>query len=59
MLYRTYIPKPPLSDFVELFWFDDGFPQGPHKKETPDPGRLYGVVITLRQDEIRVDDREN
>jgi hypothetical protein len=29
-----YIPRPPLSNFVGLFWFYEGYQQ-PHKKEQP------------------------
>jgi AraC-like DNA-binding protein len=58
MLYRTYIPKAPLAEFVELFWFYDGFPQRSHKKERLMPDGSTEVVINLRQDEIRVYDRE-
>ena len=32
VLFLTYIPKAPLSQFVELFWFYDGYTQ-PHAKE--------------------------
>src|SRR6266849_2571795 len=58
MLYRMYIPKAPLAEFVELFWLYDGFPQGPHKKERLMPDGSTELVINLRQDEIRVYDRE-
>jgi len=45
MLYRTYIPKAPLAEFVDLFWFYDGFPQRPHKKERLMPDGSTEVVI--------------
>jgi hypothetical protein len=33
MQFFTHIPQPPLSDFVDLFWFYDGYFPGSHKKE--------------------------
>ena len=35
MIYRTYIPPPPLSDFVALFWLYEGF-EAPHARRTND-----------------------
>ncbi|HZU32186.1 MAG TPA: AraC family transcriptional regulator [Candidatus Angelobacter sp.] len=59
MLYLTHLPQPPLSNFVELFWFYDGFPQRTHKKERLMPDGSVEIVINLREDETRVYDREN
>lgn len=59
MLYRTYMPKPPLSEFVELFWFYDGFPQRQHKKERLMPDGSVEMVISLVEDETRVYDRDD
>ncbi len=59
MLYLTHRPQPPLNNFVELFWFYDGFPQRPHKKERLMPDGSVELVINLREDETRVYDREN
>jgi AraC-like DNA-binding protein len=52
-------PLPPLSNFVELFWFYDGYPPGPHKKERLMPDGSIELVINLKQDEARIYDREN
>jgi AraC-like DNA-binding protein len=59
MLYLTHIPGPPLSSFVELFWFYDGFPARLHKKERLMPDGSVELVINLNEDETRIYDREN
>lgn len=59
MQFFTYIPQPPLSSFVELFWFYDGYSPGPHKKERLMPDGSIELVINLNQDEARIYDREN
>ena len=59
MLFLTHIPKPPLSNFVELFWFYDGFPKRAHQKERLMPDGSVELVINLREDEARIYDREN
>jgi AraC-like DNA-binding protein len=59
MLYLTHIPGPPLNNFVELFWFYDGFPKRPHKKERLMPDGSVELVINLNEDEARIYDREN
>src|SRR5690348_6543137 len=51
VLYLTYISKPPLSRFVELFWFYEGYSQ-PHAKERIMPDGSMQVVINLLEDEI-------
>jgi AraC-like DNA-binding protein len=56
MLYLTHVPKPPLSDFVELLWFYDGFPARAHKKERLMPDGSVELVINLREDEARIYD---
>jgi AraC-like DNA-binding protein len=58
MLYLTHIPKPPLNEFVELFWFYDGFPPRGHQKERLMPDGSVELVINLKEDETRVYDRE-
>ena len=58
MLYLTHIPKPPLNEFVELFWFYDGFPARGHQKERLMPDGSVELVINLKEDETRVYDRE-
>lgn len=59
MPYLTRIPKPPLSQFVELFWYYDGYPSRQHKKERLMPDGSVEMVINLRDDVARVYDREN
>jgi AraC-like DNA-binding protein len=59
MLYLTHLPKAPLNEFVELFWFYDGFPKRPHKKERLMPDGSVELVINLKEDEARVYDRED
>jgi hypothetical protein len=59
MQFFTHIPLPPLSNFVELFWFYDGYSPGPHSKERLMPEGSIELVINLKQDEARIYDREN
>ncbi|HEY1939919.1 MAG TPA: AraC family transcriptional regulator [Candidatus Angelobacter sp.] len=59
MLFLSHIPKPPLSSFVELFWFYDGFPPRTHKKERLMPDGSVELVINLKENEARIYDREN
>lgn len=58
MIYRTHIPQPPLSDFVELFWLYEGY-DPPHAKERVLPTGTMELVINLRNDELRVYDRRD
>ncbi len=53
MLYLTRKPQPPLSDFVELFWYYEGYTQ-PHAKERIMPDASMQVIINLQQDEARI-----
>jgi AraC-like DNA-binding protein len=48
-----YVPRPPLSDFVGLFWFYEGYQQ-PHKKERLLPDGSMELVINLREDQTRL-----
>jgi hypothetical protein len=59
MLFLTYIPRPPLNNFVELFWFYDGYSPGPHSKERLMPDGSVELVINLKENEARIYDREN
>lgn len=58
MIYRTYIPRPPLSEFVYLFWLYEGH-NPPHAKERCLPTGTMEMVIDLRQEELRVYDGHN
>ncbi|MCU1221505.1 MAG: transcriptional regulator, AraC family [Candidatus Angelobacter sp.] len=59
MQYLTHIPPPPLSNFVDLFWFYDGFPEQAHTKERLMPDGSIELVINLKEDEARIYDRQN
>lgn len=58
MLYLTHLPRPPLSEFVELFWFYDGCSNRLHSKERLMPDGSVELVINLREDETRIYDRK-
>jgi AraC-like DNA-binding protein len=53
-----YIPRPPLSDFVGLFWFYEGYRQ-PHKKERLLPDGSMELVFNLQEDQTRLYDRHD
>ena len=53
-----YVPRPPLSDFVGLFWFYEGYQQ-PHKKERLLPDGSMDLVINLLEDQTRLYDQHN
>jgi len=58
VLYSSYIPRPPLSHFVDLLWHYDGYQQ-PHDKERLLPDGSMELVINLREDTTRMYDRRN
>lgn len=58
MIYRTYTPRPPLSDFVDLFWLYEGYDL-PHAKERVLPTGTMELILDLREDELRVYDGQN
>jgi AraC-like DNA-binding protein len=58
MMMHSYIPQPPLSDHIALFWWYTG--QDPsHAKERLLPTGTVELVINLRGDTLRVYDRQN
>jgi AraC-like DNA-binding protein len=60
MFFRTHRPGPPLSDFVELFWLYEGYaPSHAHSKERLLPTGTMELVINLREDRVRVYDRQD
>jgi AraC-like DNA-binding protein len=59
MLSFTHIPQPPLSNFVDLFWFYDSYSPGQHSKERLMPDGSIELVINLNENEARIYDREN
>ena len=45
-MYRSYIPGPPLADFVSLFWLYEGY-ELPHAKECVLPdGSIRRILST-------------
>lgn len=58
MVYRTHPPRPPLSDFVDLFWFYGGYAP-PHARERVLPDGAMALIISLRDDGLRVYDRHD
>src|SRR5258705_9454767 len=56
MFYLTYAPGPPISEFVDHFWLFDGG-ETPRKERIVPSGTIE-LVINLRDDEIRIHDRE-
>src|SRR5215471_20317862 len=62
MLLRTYTPRPPLSDFVQLLWLYDGYKRlHDQPKERLLPDGSMELVINLRGDDdrMRVYDRRD
>jgi AraC-like DNA-binding protein len=58
MLYLTYVPRPPLSQFVNLLWLYEGYTQ-PHAKERVLPTGEMQIVINLQDDRSWIYDRED
>jgi AraC-like DNA-binding protein len=58
MMHSTYIPGPPLSDFVDMFWFyEGGVPQ--HAKERVLPSGCAQLFVNLQEDRFRVYDPQD
>jgi AraC-like DNA-binding protein len=57
MTFLQYSPGPPLSAFVEVFWFSNGHVPS-HAKERLLPTGTLELVINLREDQVRVYDGE-
>src|SRR5262245_21785101 len=53
MIFRIYIPRPPVSQFVAFLWYYEGA-QMPHAKERILPDGRMELLINLRADSIRV-----
>lgn len=58
MRYLTYIPQPPLSDFVEIFWLYES-QHASHAKERVLPTGTVQLIINLQADLIQTYDRHN
>src|SRR5947209_8737679 len=52
-MLATYVPPPPLSDFVELFWLSEGYVQ-PHARERLLPQGTVELIINLGGETSRV-----
>ncbi len=57
-LYRCYVPRPPLAEFVALFWLYQGYAPA-HAMERVLPDGAMQLVINLRENTFRVYDRRN
>lgn len=53
MRFRLYRPGPPLSNFVENFWLCEGY-ASPHLQERILPTGTFGLVFSLRDEELRI-----
>lgn len=53
MLFRSFTPNPPLSDFIDNLWLYRGF-ESPHLKERILPSGTFEIVFNLRDDEMRI-----
>jgi len=58
MSMLTYVPRAPLSDFVELFWLHAGT-SPPHDKEHVLPMGSMEMVINLHDDPLRIYDKRD
>lgn len=58
MAYRTYIPRPPLSDFVDLFWSHEGYNPPPAQERVVPTGTMQ-LIVNLREGGLRVYDRQD
>lgn len=58
MLYHLYTPRPPLADFVNVFWLYQGSVL-PHAKERLLPTGTVELVINLNEDTLRIYDPQN
>jgi hypothetical protein len=56
MVLHTYSPEAPLSHFVEMFWFFEGY-KPPHSKELSLPDGSVELVINLNEDKISMFER--
>lgn len=54
MVYSSYIPSRPLSDFVDCFWLCADHPM--HAREQILPSGTFELVVNLDADEVRVAD---
>jgi AraC-like DNA-binding protein len=53
MLFRSYVPRAPLREFVSDFWLYENY-EGEHQRELILPSGTFEVVFNLHEDEIRI-----
>lgn len=58
MKLRTYTPQAPLLNFVDYFWYLEGY-SPPYSKELTLPNGSIELVINLCEDKIKLFDRES
>jgi|SRR5665213_1640212 len=58
MLYLNHVPRPPLSQFVNLLWLYEGYTQ-PHAKERILPTGEMQIVVNLLEDRTYIYDRDD
>lgn len=58
MTYRAYIPRPPLSRFVDLLWSYEGY-DPPHAMERVVPTGTMQLIVGLHEGGLRVYDRQD
>lgn len=58
MIFATHVPNPPLNQFIELFWFHEGF-NADHHLERVLPDGSMELIINLRDEKRHVFDPVN
>jgi AraC-like DNA-binding protein len=58
-IYSTYVPRAPLADFVESLWSYESHAPLLHARERRLPSGSVELVINLREDVVRVYDRQD
>jgi AraC-like DNA-binding protein len=55
MIFATHVPRPPLNQFIEFFWFHEGF-NADHRLERVLPDGSMELIINLRDEKRHVFD---
>jgi len=53
MLFRSYVPRAPLCEFVRDFWLYENY-EGTHERELILPSGTFEMVFNLQEDELRI-----
>jgi AraC-like DNA-binding protein len=53
MLFRSYVPRAPLSEFVTDFWLYENY-ESDHQRELILPSGTFEMVFNLHEDELRI-----